>query len=93
LCACSLLLGSSNVVFSLKEKVLTQRVDLQSRGHVYVVGLFTRDFQSSFLSFRKEGPDLEGFSLRERKFDLSESLNGRLGGREREKEKAPQEES
>ena len=41
--------------------------------------LFTQDLQSSFFSFREEGLDLEGLSLRERKFDLRESLNGRFG--------------
>jgi len=44
-----------------------------------VLGLFTRDLQSSFFSFRREGLDLEGLSLIERKFDLRESLDGRLG--------------
>jgi len=47
-----------------------------------VIGLFTRDIQSSFLSFRVEGLDLEGLSLRGRKFGLRESLARReLGGR------------
>jgi len=79
LCTCSLLLGSSDVSFPLKEKVLTWRVDLRGRGHVYVLGLFTRDLQSSFFSFRREGFDLERLSFRKRKFDLRESLDGRLG--------------
>ena len=45
--------------------------------------LFPRDLQSSFFSFRREGLNLEGLSLRERKFDFRESLSlGRsLGGR------------
>ena len=46
-----------------------------------MLGLFTRDLQSSFFFFRREGPGLAGLSLRERKFDLRESLGGRaLGG-------------
>ena len=50
-----------------------------------MLGLFTRDLQSSFFSFRGEGLDLEGLFLRERKFDLRErldvkALSGRLGG-------------
>ena len=32
--------------------------------------LFPQDLQSSFLSFRREGPDLKGLSLGERKFDF-----------------------
>jgi len=43
-----------------------------------VLGLFTRDPQSSFFSFRREGLDLGGLSLTERKFELRESLDGRL---------------
>jgi len=83
LCACSLLPGSLDVSFSLKEKVLTWSVDLGSRGKIYVFGLFTWDVQSSFFSFRREGLSLKG-----RKFNLRESLvmrapGGRLGGRER----------
>ena len=81
LCACSLLLGSSDVSFSLKEKVLAWSVDLRGQGHDYVLGIFTRDLQSSFFSFRRKGLDLTGLSLRERKFDLRESLGGRLGRR------------
>ena len=38
-----------------------------------------RDLQSSFFSLSREGLDLEGLSLRERKFELMESLNGTLG--------------
>ena len=44
-----------------------------------MLGLFTQDLQSSFFSFRGEGLDLEGLYLRERKFGLRESLDGRLG--------------
>ena len=44
-----------------------------------MLGLFTRDLQSSLFSFRRQGLDLEGLSLRERKFELRESLDGRLG--------------
>ena len=40
--------------------------------------LFTHDLQSSFFCFRRECLDLEGLSLRERKFNLMESLDGRL---------------
>ena len=43
-----------------------------------VLVLFTQDLQSSFFSFKGESFDLEGLSLRERKFDLRESLDGRL---------------
>jgi len=43
-----------------------------------VLVFFIWDLQSSFFSFRREGLDLEGLSLRERKFDLRESLDGRL---------------
>ena len=47
-----------------------------------MLGLFTRDLQSSFFSFRGEGLDLEGVSLRVRKFDLRERLDVKaLGGR------------
>jgi len=42
---------------------------------ICVLVLFAWDLQSSFLSFRREGGDLEGLSLRERKFDLGESLS------------------
>ena len=48
-------LGSSYVSFSLKEKVLTWSADLRGGGNVYVLGLFTRDLQSSFSSFKREG--------------------------------------
>jgi len=48
-------------------------------GTICVLILFTRYLQSSFFSFRREGVDLEGLSLRERKFDLRESIDGRLG--------------
>ena len=61
-----------------KKKVLTWSVDLRGRGHIYVVGLFTRDVQSSFFSFRKECVDHEGLFLRERKFDWRKSLDERL---------------
>ena len=44
-----------------------------------MLGLYTRDLQSSLPSFKRNGLDLEGLSLRERKFDLRESLDGRLG--------------
>ena len=44
-----------------------------------MLDLFTQDLQSAFFSFRREGLDLEGLSLGERKFDLRESLDGRLG--------------
>ena len=37
--------------------------------------LFTQDLQSSLFFFRREGPDLEGLSLIERKFDLRVSLS------------------
>ena len=89
--ACSLLIGPTNVSFSLRREVLTWSVVLRGQEHVYVHGLLTRDLQSSFFSFRREGVDLEGLSLRERKFDLRESLSvrafgGRLSGREREKD-------
>jgi len=40
-----------------------------------VLVLFTRDLQSSFFSFRGEGPDLKGLSLKERRLDLRESLS------------------
>jgi len=59
----------------LKEKVFIGSVDLRDQGHVYVFVLFTRDLQSTVLSFRREGLDLEGLSLIERKFDLKESLS------------------
>ena len=42
-------------------------------------GLLTWDLQSSFSSFRRKCLDLEGLSLRERKFNLRERLDGRLG--------------
>ena len=32
-------------------------------------------FQMSFFCFRREGLNVEGFSIRERKFDLRESLS------------------
>jgi len=48
-----------------------------------VLVLFTWNLQSSFFSFRREGFGLEGFSLRDRKFDLRESLDGRLDSLER----------
>ena len=44
LCTCSLHLGYSVISFLLKEKVLTSSVDLQGRGYVYVLVLFTRIF-------------------------------------------------
>ena len=37
--------------------------------------LFIQDFQSSFFSFKREGLDLEGLSIRERMFDLRENLS------------------
>ena len=37
--------------------------------------LFTLDLQLSFFSFEREGLNLEGLSLKERKFDLRESLS------------------
>jgi len=40
-----------------------------------VLVLFTRDLQSSFFSFRREGLDFEGLSIRERKFDLRERFS------------------
>jgi len=40
-----------------------------------MLGLFTRDLQSSFFSFRRECLDLEGLSVRERKFDFREMLD------------------
>ena len=46
-----------------------------------MLGLFTQDLQSYFFSFGREGLDLKGLSLKERKFDLRESLGGRLGRR------------
>jgi len=54
---------------------LTSRADLQGQGYVYVIVLFTWDLQSSFFSFRREGFDLEGFSIRERKLDLRDTLS------------------
>jgi len=54
LCACSLLSGSLDVSISLKEKVLTWSVDIRGREQVYVLGVFTRDLQSSFFSFLEE---------------------------------------
>ena len=72
--ACSLLLGPLDVSYSLKKKVLTWSVDLRGRGHVYVLGLFAQDLQSSFFSCRRGGLNFEGLSLKERKFDLRESL-------------------
>jgi len=51
--------------------------DLRGRGHIFVLVLFTLDLESSFFSFKREGLDLKGLSLRERKFDLRESLGGR----------------
>ena len=57
---------------------MTSSVDLRGRGHVYVLDLFTQDLQSAFFSFRREGLDLEGLSLRERKFDLRRVLMGDL---------------
>ena len=42
---------------------------------MFVLVLFTRDFQSSFFPFSREGVDLEGLSIRKRKFDLRESLS------------------
>jgi len=38
-------------------------------------------FNLCFFSFRREGLYVEGLSLRERKFDLRGSLDGRHGGR------------
>jgi len=70
LCTCSLLLGSLDVSFLLKEKVLTWNVDIRGQGHVYMLILFTRDLQSSFFTLRRKGLNLEGLSIRERKFDL-----------------------
>jgi len=64
----------------LKEKVLTWSIDLRDRGHVCVLILFTHDLQPSFISFRRESLDIGSLSLRERKFDLRESLGWRLGG-------------
>jgi len=40
-----------------------------------VLALFTQDLQSFFISFRREGLDLKGLSLREIKFDLREILS------------------
>jgi len=37
--------------------------------------LFIQDFQSSFFSFKREGLDLEGLSIRERNLDLRESVS------------------
>jgi len=45
-----------------------------------MLGLFTQDLQSYFFSFGREGLDLKGLSLKERKFDLRESLGGREKG-------------
>ena len=60
----------------------------ESKGWV----LFTWNLQSSFFSFRRKGVDLDGLSLRERKFDLRErldvkALGGRFGGLERRVDK------
>ena len=41
--------------------------------------LFSQDLQSSFFPFRRQGFDLEDLSRREKKFDLRERLDGRLG--------------
>jgi len=43
-----------------------------------VLVLFALNLQSSFFSFRRDGVDLEGLSLRESKLDLRESLDGDL---------------
>jgi len=61
---------------------------------LYVLGLFTQDLQSSFFSLKRKSLDLEGLSLRERKFDLRErldvkALGGRLGGFRRRVDKRP----
>ena len=44
-----------------------------------MLGLLTWDLLSSFFSFRRDDLDLEGLSLRERKINFRESLDGRLG--------------
>ena len=46
-----------------------------------MLGLFSRDLQSSFFSFRREGLDLKGLSLGDRKFDLREMLDVKAFGR------------
>jgi len=52
-------------------------VDLRGRRHIDVLGLVTRDLDSSSFCFRRE--DLEGISLGEGKFDLREGLDRRVG--------------
>jgi len=44
------------------------------RARLCVLVLFTRDLQLSCFSFRREGLDLEGLSLKKWKFDLRESF-------------------
>ena len=46
-----------------------------------MLGLFTRDLQSSFFSFKREGLDLQGLSLSGRKFDLKDRLDVKALGR------------
>jgi len=45
-----------------------------------VLVLFIRDLYSSFFSFKREGFDLKGLSLGQRKFNLRESFGGSHGG-------------
>jgi len=68
-------LGPLDISLSLKGKDLTWNVDLEGRGQVHVLILFTQYLQSSFFSFKREGLDLKGLSLRERKFNLRETFS------------------
>jgi len=81
--AYSLLLIPLDVHFSLKEKVLMWKFEfLGSRAHLCACSLFLGIFRW-FLLVERESLDLEGLSFRERKFNLRESLDGRLGSLER----------
>ena len=72
MCACSLLRGLLDVLFSLKEKALLDSLIFRGQRHVCVLVLFTIDLQLSFFSFRR-GLDHEGLSFKERKVDLRKS--------------------
>ena len=54
-------------------------VNLQGRGYVMCLCFSLEIFNLLVFSLRIEGLDLEGPSLRERRFDLRGSLGGRLG--------------
>jgi len=75
--AYSLLLGSFDASFLLKENILTWSVDLRCQGHVYVLSLFTRDLQLLSSLLEEKVLILKDFLI-ERRFDLRESLDGRL---------------